>query len=370
MPIELIFCTDGIFPLEVGGMQRHSALLINSIAKFENIQLLVIHPHSEKLFPNLKNVTEYSVEPINKSRNYLYECYYYSKRIYQILRQFPDAIIYSQGLSVWYGIQNLKNQKIINPHGLEPFQTIGFKEKLIALPFRIIFKYLFKHFDKVISLGGELTTILKQFNSANKLVTIANGVNKKNFIQKDFFGKPFKLLFVARFAKNKGIHILMDAINWLNENKYGSTFELHLVGKGPLFSQYLEKYKCENVFFHGFLTDEELNSLYQNSDFFIFPTLFEGMPTVILEAMSFGLPVVSTRTGAIEELVDGNTGILIDRGNATQLVEALKYLFGIDRNRLIEMSQNSISKVNLNYEWSIIAEQHMQLFYSLKDNAG
>ena len=159
--IKLAFCSDGIFPYSVGGMQRHSRLLIEALASY-NLDITVFHPHHELLFEKFSNINEIYIQDIDKKKNYLCECYQYSKRIYQYLKNMPEYIVYSQGFSVWFGINNLQNPVIVNPHGLEPFQALGLKDRIISIPFRIIFNRIFNNADYIISLGGMLTNILKK----------------------------------------------------------------------------------------------------------------------------------------------------------------------------------------------------------------
>jgi glycosyltransferase involved in cell wall biosynthesis len=63
-------------------------------------------------------------------------------------------------------------------------------------------------------------------------------------------------------------------------------------------------------------------------DVFVLPSLSEGCPHVLLEAMAAGCPIVATRTGAIPEIIrDGETGILVDPGDSFQIEEAVRHLF-------------------------------------------
>jgi len=320
--IDLVFCTDGIFPYAIGGMQRHSRLLIEELAKNQNIKIVAIHPHTgEKIF-NSKNIEEIAVDGVDINKNYLKECRYYSKRVYEVLKDYPHSIIYSQGLSVWYRAGEFSNRLIINPHGLEPFQAIGFKAKLIALPFKNIFKGLFLKAKYVVSLGGGLSNILEKHIPSEKIITIPNAVNLPDETQRIYPDKveKIKLFFVSRFAYNKGIAILLAAIEELNKLGYGDKIEFYLAGKGPLFEEIKSKNDKQNIQLLGFISDEELISYYKNSDAFIFPTLFEGMPTVVLEAMSYKLPIIVSDTGATAELVDDSNGWLIEKNNVDQVV--------------------------------------------------
>ena len=82
---------------------------------------------------------------------------------------------------------------------------------------------------------------------------------------------------------------MLQTISELNAEGLEKQMHFNLVGKGPLYEQMISEYKLPNITFAGFADDEQLKAFYTSSDAFIFPTLFEGMPTVVLEAMSFQL---------------------------------------------------------------------------------
>ncbi|HLP10808.1 MAG TPA: glycosyltransferase family 4 protein [Flavobacteriales bacterium] len=359
---QVVVCTDGIFPHAVGGMQRHSRLLIENLAALNTWKIIVIHPHPEKIFSSFTNIEEVNIKGIDPKKKYLRECYNYSKRVYNVIQNYPHAVIYSQGLSVWYKQSTFSKRLIVNPHGLEPFQAIGVKDKLVAIPFKYIFKKIFNKASYIISLGGRLTDILSSIVPAQKIVVIPNAVEPVQLAERSFDHEPLRLLFVARFAHNKGIHILMRAIKNLNKEGSGSRFQFHLAGKGPLFKKYTSENNEKNIVFHGFVTDEQLHDLYRTSDAFVFPTLFEGMPTVILEAMTNGLPVISTDTGAVSELVDSNSGWLIQKNSVSQLEDALKCFANSNTEQKKSMSNYAKNKVLEKFTWQRVAQAHVLLF--------
>jgi hypothetical protein len=57
--IQLLFVTDGIFPHAIGGMQRHSALLIDALAKTGEVEIIVVHPHQDKIFNDQPSIQGY-----------------------------------------------------------------------------------------------------------------------------------------------------------------------------------------------------------------------------------------------------------------------------------------------------------------------
>ena len=156
---QLLFITDGIFPHAVGGMQRHSALLLEKLAKANTLEIIVVHPHEQQVFPIELGIKEIKI-PFKFDGFYLRKCWEYSKLVYDIIKQYPKAIIYAQGLSVLKGLPEFGNRVIVNPHGLEPFQSLTFSDRMKTLPLRLFEKYQFKHAAKIVSLGGNLTKIL------------------------------------------------------------------------------------------------------------------------------------------------------------------------------------------------------------------
>ena len=176
---------------------------------------------------------------------------------------------------------------------------------------------------------------------------------------------PLKLLFVGRFARNKGIHILIKAIKKLNNQGFSDRIQFHLVGKGPLYDQYARDYAYKNLLYHGYVDDEELNILYKNSHAFVLPTLFEGMPTVVLEAMKYGLPIIVTNVGAALELVDSSNGFIVRKNDVQSLVDTIKDFYFLSLDNKQALSKKSYDKVCNKFSWQIVAKKHRKLFDSL-----
>lgn len=364
--MHALFCTDGIFPHAVGGMQRHSLLLIKELAKTGEIDLSVIHPHDKTVFDDSR-IKEYPLNFNYSGGNYIRKCMEYSELVLQKIKEINPDVIYSQGLSVVKGLDEIKDKVIINPHGLEPFQAISFMDKLKSTPLRTVERFQFKRAAKVISLGGKLTDILRrEMPGANgRIAVIPNAVNPGPMPERSFNKTKLQLLFVGRFAFNKGINILMDAVAQLNNEGYANRLEFNLVGKGPLFESYKKKYAFDNVNFLGFADDDKLVQLYHENDLFVFPTRFEGMPTVVLEAMAAGMPVIVSDTGATAELVDSSNGYLIETNSVRALKWAIQSFYQLTEDERRNMSLNSYKKVTASFTWPEIARQHLRLFSSV-----
>lgn len=362
---QLIFCTDGVFPHAIGGMQRHSALLLEELSKIGTWEIIVIHPHDKKVFDDSFGFKEISI-PFDFSGFYIKKQYEYSKEVFNIINQYPEALVYAQGFSVLYGMPKIGHRVIVNQHGLEPFQGLTFSDKYKTLPMRLMEKYQFKYASKIVSLGGKLTSIINNVIGGNrdKIVVLPNAVNPGPEPIRTFEKEKLELLYVGRFAFNKGIDVLMEAVKSMNTEGYKERLNFNIVGKGPLFEKYTSIYNFPNVKFHGFADDEKLQELYRSCDLFVFPTLFEGMPTVVLEAMAVGMPIVVTDTGATAELVDSKNGFLIETKNMRSLKWGIQSFYQLDAKKRLELSLASRRKVLEQFTWPIVAKKHVELFES------
>jgi glycosyltransferase involved in cell wall biosynthesis len=153
----------------------------------------------------------------------------------------------------------------------------------------------------------------------------------RNFITYDNkkIEKNTNFLYVGTVESRKGIIYLIRALNLLN-NK-GISFHCDIVGKITENNYFLQLKTEINRFglqdkitFQGWLSDRELSEYYSYSTCFVFPSLLEGYGMVILEAMAYGLPVISFDNSAMPFTVkDGKNGILVKNKNIEELAESL-----------------------------------------------
>ena len=144
---------------------------------------------------------------------------------------------------------------------------------------------------------------------------------------------PFTLLCVGTLHEVKGQTYLIEACHLLHER--GVDFSCHFVGDGPdlanLTKQAVQADLADRVRFHGRLTREEIARLLHIADVVVTPSVptsngrREGIPVVLMEAMSSGIPVVASGISGIPELVeDGRNGLLVPPGDAPALATALE----------------------------------------------
>ncbi|MFQ6060527.1 MAG: glycosyltransferase family 4 protein [Thermoplasmata archaeon] len=146
---------------------------------------------------------------------------------------------------------------------------------------------------------------------------------------------PFSILMVSRFVEKKGHKTLFEAIARLQD----SDLRLQVVGDGPLDLRSLAKEIgiLDKVEFLGNVSDGQLRELYRECNVFCLPSETpdsgdkEGIPVVLMEAMAFGKPVISTRHAGIPELVKE---ILVDERDASSLADGIRLLMDDEELRM------------------------------------
>ncbi len=166
---------------------------------------------------------------------------------------------------------------------------------------------------------------------------------------------PYRLLAVGRFCRTKGFDILIDACAILARR--GFPFQLTLVGAGLPWPTAVIRRRIRihglraRVFLPGFVSHDRMSELYAASDIFVMPSVVhssgdrDGIPNVIMEALSHRLPVVATDVSGIPEVVeDGVTGRLVRQRDPEALAEAIMDL-AADRARALALAEAGRDRV-------------------------
>ena len=147
------------------------------------------------------------------------------------------------------------------------------------------------------------------------------------------------VLSVGQLIHRKGIDILIKAASQLNNTG------IYIIGGTPS-DEYVElkrKYNANNIHFIGFKDKNELSKYYRAADVFVLPTREDIWGLVVNEAMSYGIPVVTTNkcVAGMEMVEQGVTGSIVEVENVNQLVEAVRYWL---ENGSIESNNASLDK--------------------------
>lgn len=163
-----------------------------------------------------------------------------------------------------------------------------------------------------------------------RTIVIPNTFDASTFALRDEPPSGETLLSVGRLVDIKGHDVLLEAVAALAQTH--PRLRLRIVGAGPersaLESCARELGIADRVTFLGALGSEQLSVEYRSADLFVLPSLREGFGVVLLESLASGTPVVATRSGGPESIVDASLGELAEPGDATSLAEAIERALG------------------------------------------
>jgi glycosyltransferase involved in cell wall biosynthesis len=237
--------------------------------------------------------------------------------------------------------------------GIPTIQTVHelARKPLIAYKFVAGLNHLFN--DKVIVLCERSKIMFRWFRKdSGKLVKIYNGISKTSYDPREG-SRPETLrnqlrlssgdrivITIARLSPMKGLEYLIEAAARIRVSD--PTIKFVIVGDVAFdheraykdgLARLIERLELENtVFMLGLRRD--VPELLMQSDVLVLPSVYDIFPTVILEAMSMGLPVVATDVGGVPEMVRGNTGILVAASDSEALREAIIRIFTMDVERM------------------------------------
>ncbi len=206
-------------------------------------------------------------------------------------------------------------------------------------------KVLTQRADAIVSVSRELADRTVAPRHRAKLTIIENAVEsapsaalvRTRTLRDKWAAKGCVMGCIGRLSREKGQALLIEAGGRLV--RQGAVFTIVFVGDGPERESLVEKAQASGIGSHVRFLGHVKNpsEIYANLDMLVLPSFKEGMPNVILEAMQWQLPIVSTSVGAVPEmLVHGVSGLLVRPGDAMAMARAIAALMG-DREKAVRM---------------------------------
>ena len=275
---------------------------------------------------------------------------------------------------------------VLNPQGLEEFGGVdgsygGRPSKRIGYePLRRAVRYCADAADRVIATDHALEPMLAAALGvgADRLRLVPNAVDlpacdalaapRDGIRVRDQYGlgrDQVVLLSVARLERNKGLHVLAEALGSLTALPWTWV----VVGDGP-FRRALEDRVTRlglggRTILTGRLQDGALHAWYEAASLFVHPTLYEGSSLVTLEAMAHRRPVVATTAGGLPDKVrDGVSGWLVPPGDAPALARAVRMAIGAG-GTLATMGRAGRALVEAEFSWDRSADRMLAVFREL-----
>lgn len=335
---------------QVCGLQHYNNIIIARTIKnrglFPYNNLIVLKKHPFRAFHRLHYKILHKRVPLGN---------YEIKQIRQCVQQTKAKLIHIYiGTEAARLIKYIKSETIpiiVSFHGADLSNSLSEWE----------FNQLLRHTSLFLARSDSLKqALIKRGCPEDRIrlnptgVPVSEQYPKRNI---DTFTPPFKFLQACRFNKKKGLDVTICAIEKLTHS--GLNVHLDLAGSGnqtDILKQLVDDLGIQDkVNFLGFLDNQDLLKILPRYHLFIHPSRTtsegdrEGIPNSILEAMAAGLPVVTTRhSGIPEAITDGIEGVLIEKSDCDDLVEAIKRAMNSNEHYQ-NMSRNAWKKVKDNY---------------------
>ena len=227
---------------------------------------------------------------------------------------------------------------------------------------------LLKRADIITTVAKSVALELKDYGQDKKnVIVIGNGVDERIFIPIKNKNRNRYILFTGRLAYRKGLFDLIECGKYVI-NEYPD-ISFVIPGGGVLLDKLQERVRkngLQDKFkFLGFVDRETLIQLYQNATLYVMPSHYEGLPTVLLEAMSCGLPVIATAvSGNLDVISPGKNGILIPPKSPRKMADAILMLLDDNKTRK-ELGRNARKTIQDCFTWNIISEKFLKYYNSL-----
>ena len=254
-------------------------------------------------------------------------------KVKEIYKKFPfDVIVgtwaYPDAFAAALVAKKMDKPLVVKVHGSDVNVMTNYflRRKMIKFAFNRAFKitpvsYPLK--DKIVSLGIPAAKVETIENGMN--VTMFKKMDKKECRQTLGLGSDKKhVVYVGNLVPIKGIQFLVEAFKYLPKD-----VTLSVVGDGelrPELEANVKRWQLEDrVYFFGRLPHDKIPYWLNAADIFCLPTLNEGCPNVILEAIACGTPIVATRIGPIPEMVSSpQSGEVVNPGDPKALADGIQ----------------------------------------------
>ncbi len=397
-----------VFPLHgFGGIERHVFHLTTHLARLGvRVTLYVQIPRGDAqdytpprpanpyadVLPGIERVitlrydyTSPALRPnsiLGRQINYPWYSWRLGCMVAAAVRRGAYDVVHAQGLCAFgYGWIRVRDPLlrsvpfIANPHGLEEYRTPDRRKWLAYAPFRALYSYGTRCADQAIATDACTQDDLRRYLrvdpanvvvipsaiDADECLAPVNDATRAALRQRLRLDEAdLTILSVGRLERNKGFHILIEALTRLRE-RLPSRWRWLLVGEGKerraLEHQAQQAGILEYITFAGRLDDAELHNLYEEVDLVVHPTLYEGSSLVTLEAMIHRRPIVASAAGGIPDKVfDGRNGYLARPGDAGDLAARIELALD-QRDRWADWGEESVRLVRETFDWPVVARR-------------
>lgn len=235
-----------------------------------------------------------------------------------------------------------------------------FKQIYLKADAFIVLSSAFK--EKLIKWGASVPIYIETTAVDEKLFSDFSIEHKVNMLRNS---SKTRILFLARIEREKGIFETLDALNILI--KRGHAVSLSIAGDGSAMrevTKILSTYQLysKNVTLLGYVRGEKKKEVFNSHHIYCFPSYGEGMPISVLEAMAFGMPVVTRPVGGIKDFFEnGKMGYVTEKKDPEMIANLIEQLL-LDKEKMIDMGLYNHEYAKEHFFASKVAERLFKIY--------
>ena len=356
------------FPGVQGGVENHCEKLYARLAeKGCAITVFTRKPYVDSNITAYKGV---SLVPINCTKNKFLEAIIHTfKGVLKARNLDPDILhIHAIGPSLFAPLARILGMRVVvTNHGPD------YERKKWPLPARLFLKSCERmgavFANGIIAISENIAVDIRRKYNRDAFV-LPNGVdipetaNTDNILDKIGLVRNKYILAVGRLVPEKGFHDLIEAFNGLKQDTGTREWKLVIAGDADHADNYSKFLKAEadknsNIVLTGFLTGQPLKELYSHAGLFVLPSYHEGLPIVLLEAMSYGLSCIASDIPANKN-IDLHEDRFFKAGKVDLLASKIREFISKpweDKDR-----KEQIRMIADKYNWEKIAEETLKVY--------
>lgn len=331
---------------EYGGSEKHVLDIINNIdeKKYEPYLICSIGNDISK---KIDNKYKDNIFEIERGITSIFKIYKISNKIKSdIIHAHAARAIVLTRLTYLLRKLTFKSGKLIcTAHGwvLEYLKHKKIYERMFLLFRRLDYKTL------AVSKFSMNEMIEKGYKE-NKMMYIYNGIDNSKIIENSKLKESVSNInYIGRFTNQKGIKYLMEAIKRMSKD---NSIKFNIYGKGELedfIKSEINTNNLTNVNLKGYIDSKDVKSVLDETDVLLLPSIDEGLPYILVEAISSGVPCIASDVGGVSEvIINEKNGLLIEKKNVDSICSAIEKIKGMDIKQMSIECKNQAKNFSIN----------------------
>lgn len=310
---------------EYGGSEKHVVDIINNLSDCFEVSLVMSEGNDMSKYINKNKCKTIYYLNRDKLNSILTLKKIINKEKPDIIHAHAARALFMTRIAAKKYVKKNNKRLICTAHGwiLNYLKFSRIKEKMFLLNRNIDYKTL------AVS-NYSMNEMIDKGYSKDKMSYIYNGIDIKSYNDSAIIKKNVKNInYIGRFTDQKGIDYLLEALTYFKD----SEINFRIYGKGEkeeLIKDFIKKNDLKNVQLKGYIPADEVINVLHDTDVLLLPSIDEGFPYILVEAVASGVPCIATDVGGVSEIINNENGIIIKPKKVDLIIDAINEMINTD----------------------------------------